>query len=220
MVNYKGFRLPRQYTIAVLAIFALIVFAPIAQATSYNYDLTATVGGNGGELGTITGSFTIDTDGVPYNTAGGYTGHVPLLTASSLFWNPIGGAPTPYDLLSEIALSLGGDSSNSQAETCTFAPNTECQFLLLGGTTIGPDGAIDLSGYLGQQLNIDDEDFASLLTVYGPNGAEISSDQATFISGTAVATPEPSTLSLVIVGAVLSVLSLFLKRRSHVSNSV
>lgn len=203
---------PRRCVYAFACVFGLLLMqgtVATAHADSFTYDLTSTaVQRFGGTLGIITGTFVIDTSAAPcpgdYCAPGGYTGAPPVITASSLFWDPSNGTAVQLSI-SGIQLLLGGASSESVNETCSLASGSFCTFLIDadGSNTsgYGADGQIDVSGTMGQQLNVVggyDSDWA----VSGPSGTVDGLDTVLVGSATEIA-PEPPTGLLFLLGMVL-----------------
>lgn len=198
--------------IAVLAgVFGLMPAQ--SRADSFTYQMNATVGQiTSGTpetiLGTLTGQFTIDTNGVPFNycSLGCSTGvddtyNSPSVASGTLFWNPNNGPAVPLTVESQVYTLAGGAATPGGTTTCTFATGTYCPFLLLVGEPGETNGFIYVYGTLGGQLTV----FGS---VDGQSGLTIDSSDGTTtfangFSGVASPTPEPPMFMLFLLGAIM-----------------
>lgn len=203
---------PRTWVYALAFVFGLLLIqgtTATARADSFTYDLTSTaVQRYGGILGTITGTFVVDTSAAPcpgdYCAPGGYTGAPPVITASSLFWDPSSG-PSVQLSVSGIQLLIGGASSESVNEICSLASGSFCTFLIdasgSDASGYGADGQIDVGGTMGQQLSVVGG-YDSDWTVSGPSGTIDGLDTVLAGSATEIA-PEPPTSLLFLLGVIL-----------------
>lgn len=214
--NKGGEMRTRGYAFGLVCVLAaLLVQGSLAtvRADSFNYQMNATVGQiTSGTpeviLGTLTGQFTIDTDGVPFNycSLGCSTGvedtyNSPSVASGTLFWNPNNGTSVPLTVNSQVYTLAGGAATPGGTTTCTFATGTYCPFLLLVGEPGETNGFIYVYGTLGGQLTVfGSVDGQSGLTIYSPDGATTF---ANGFSGVANPVPEPATFTLFLLGAIM-----------------
>lgn len=202
-----------RYVLAIAAVFAVFGLTAIqVRADSFSYLTSVTVSqytGNGPAtvLGTLTGQFRIDTNGVAFNSCSGdcsdgyntYTD--PSVASGTLTWNPIDGPSVPLSIDPTVYTVAGGGASTDFGTRCTFAAGSYCPFLLLVGAPDGTSGFIYVYGTLGEELSVfGGPDGQSGLTIYSPDG---STTVANIFSGVATPTPEPGTFMLFLVGTVM-----------------
>lgn len=227
----------RGYALAFVCVLALFVlqgpFVP-ARADSFSYQFSATVNQAYGDalglgydtLGTVTGSFTIDTAAPPgpCPSQGCFNTENPPALTSSLYWTPTNGPTVP--LTGSIDIATGG-AVDTVPETCSLDAGTWCGFLIgidADSSGYGVVGDLALGGYMGQSLAIGGYD-SSYVDVYIPNvtfteaGETYAYDPGfeTIVELTsATPTPEPATGVLFLLGVAL----LFLFRRTCTLNAI
>lgn len=218
----------RGYALAFVCVLALFVLQGAfiaAQADSFSYQFSATVNQAYGDalglgydtLGTVTGTFTIDTSAPPgpCPSQGCFNTENPPALTSSLYWTPTNGPTVP--LAGSIDIATGG-AVDTVPETCSLDAGTWCGFLIgidADSSGYGVVGDLAFGGYMGQSLAIGGYD-SSYLDVYIPNvtvteGADIYPYDPGFDTlvglSTATVTPEPSTALLFLLGTILVFIS-------------
>lgn len=190
--------------LCVLVIFLVqgSVTASRADSFSYQLNVTATSLQGLGTLGTLTGHFTIDTNGVAFNACSpdgcpnGYNSYSdPSVGSGLLVWNPVGGPSVPLTVNSQV-LTVEGGAEGGFGTKCTFAAGSYCPFMLSVGEPGETNGLIYIFGTLGEQLTTCCA-AQSELTVYLPDG---TFEQYPALAGVSDPVPEPGTFTLFFAG--------------------
>lgn len=203
--------------VCVLALFLLQGPLFTAHADSFTYQFSTTVFQYqvDNNLGTVEGTFTIDTSPPPPGpcpSQGCFNTENPPTITGSLYWYATGGPVIPLTI--SIDLVTGG-YVDAVPEVCSLDAGTFCGMLIVAdgidSSGYSAGGGLDFVGDLGQTLNVLGYDDS----LWNASTPDASYGEAVVEPTTAtVVTPEPSTRALFLLGLIP--LSLFgLKRLSE-----